>query len=68
MWDSSTYTKSDLVALDKADPGNHNAVNPDLRGFEAKGGKLIHYVGLSDAFVTAGKLLYYIKSNQAEPY
>ena len=49
------YTDSKLAAL-------FNAVNPDLSGFKARGGKLIHYHGWSDPDITPLNSINYYES------
>jgi feruloyl esterase len=49
------YTDSKLAAL-------FNAVNPDLSGFQARGGKLIHYHGWSDPDITPLNSINYYES------
>ncbi len=49
------YTDSKLGAL-------FNAVNPDLSGFKARGGKLIHYHGWSDPDITPLNSINYYES------
>ncbi|KIK57117.1 hypothetical protein GYMLUDRAFT_229814 [Collybiopsis luxurians FD-317 M1] len=50
----------DIVALsDKMNPGNATAGNFDLSPFYNKGGKLLHYHGMSDGSIATGSSLYY---------
>lgn len=45
---------------DTTDPGQINAVDPNLRPFFDRGGKLMHYHGFADPLIPAGSsLLYY---------
>jgi feruloyl esterase len=46
---NSTY--ADVLAADRIDPGQQNAMNPDLRPFVERKGKLIHYVGWADHLI-----------------
>lgn len=46
---NSTY--ADILAADAADPGQQNAMNPDLRPFVGRKGKLLHYVGWADHLI-----------------
>ncbi|SDA01337.1 BZ3500_MvSof-1268-A1-R1_Chr10-1g02588 [Microbotryum saponariae] len=47
-----------LKIADDTDPGQTNAINPDIRGFLSRG-KLITYVGLSDNLIPPGSTLLY---------
>jgi feruloyl esterase len=61
-WDAATFDlHRDLPKLDKA-MGVNNALNPDLRVFKGRGGKLIQYHGWDDAaFTPEGTVMYYEK-------
>jgi feruloyl esterase len=51
-WDFRTLDLDRDVALaDRLDPGAMNAIDPDLKPFVARGGKLILYHGWSDALI-----------------
>jgi feruloyl esterase len=53
-WDWRTFDFEPAVALaDKMDGGTMNAINPDLRPFRQRGGKLLLYHGLADQFFSA---------------
>lgn len=48
-WDFRTLNwDSDIAMADKKVAGIVNAVDPDLRAFRKRGGKIIHYHGLAD--------------------
>lgn len=46
---------------DSINPGNANADDFDLSPFAKRGGKLIHYHGLSDGLIPAGSSIYFHK-------
>jgi feruloyl esterase len=54
------YTDAELAPL-------FNAVNPDLSGFKARGGKLIHYHGWSDPDITPLNSINYYESVMRAP-
>jgi len=51
----------DVALADKLDNGTANAVDPDLKEFFARGGKLIHYHGWSDPLIAPGDAVNYYK-------
>src|SRR6185503_8247983 len=51
----------DMPLIDKA-TGFVDAVNPDLRAFEAAGGKLLLYAGWNDNTITPENTVYYYES------
>ncbi|KAK4542340.1 hypothetical protein LTR36_006796 [Oleoguttula mirabilis] len=59
-----TYNYTDynfgLIQLaDRLDPGNATADNFDLRPFQQRGGKLLHYHGLADGLISEGTSPYF---------
>ncbi|KAK9771469.1 putative Carboxylic ester hydrolase [Seiridium cardinale] len=50
-WDWRTLTVNDVYTADSINPGGSNAYNPDLRPFEARGGKIVQYHGYSDPLI-----------------
>src|SRR5688500_3848698 len=59
-WDPKTFDlDKDLKAVDEKVGSIVNAVNPDLRAFKARGGKLILYHGWIDTAISAGNSIYY---------
>lgn len=51
-WTLDRYTPADSRASLKYDPGSLRAYDPDLTAFRDSGGKIIHYHGQSDQFVS----------------
>jgi feruloyl esterase len=61
-WDWRTFDLETAVALaDRIDNGTMNAVNPDLRPFRQRGGKLLLYHGWSDQNFSAQSTIDYFK-------
>ena len=52
----------DLKAVDEKVGAIVNAVNPDLRAFKARGGKLLMYHGWNDTAISAGNAINYYDS------
>ncbi|KAK8055418.1 feruloyl esterase-like protein [Apiospora rasikravindrae] len=50
-WDWRTMSVDDVAFADAVNPGGANAYNPDLRTFEARGGKVLHYHGYADPLI-----------------
>ncbi|KAK4495153.1 hypothetical protein PRZ48_013480 [Zasmidium cellare] len=53
-WDWSTLTPETVRFAQEMNPGGMNAYNPDMRGFEKKGGKILQYHGFADPVIPAG--------------
>ena len=54
-WDYKTLNfDSDMARVDKIENGNINAMDPNLKPFFARGGKLIQYHGWADQQIPAG--------------
>jgi hypothetical protein len=50
-----TYSNyADALKADAEDPGQQDAMSPDLRAFVARGGKLLHYYGHADQLISPG--------------
>jgi feruloyl esterase len=64
-WDPLTYDLDrDLKIVDEKVGTIVNAVNPDLRAFEARGGKLLMYHGWNDTAISPGNAIDYYTSVQ----
>jgi len=66
-WDWRGFNESVVSFADRTDPGEANAADVGaLKGYKARGGKLVLYHGLADGLVPAkGSLLYYNKTLEA---
>ncbi|TVY27482.1 putative feruloyl esterase B-1 [Lachnellula hyalina] len=53
-WNWTTFNTSIVEKADRLNPGGANADDFDLSSFQSRGGKLIHYHGLSDSLIPAG--------------
>ena len=64
-WDPLSFDiDRDLKAADEKVGSIVNAVNPDLRAFKARGGKLLMYHGWNDTAISAGNSINYYVSVQ----
>jgi feruloyl esterase len=62
-WDPRTFNLDrDLKIVDEKVGVPVNAVNPDLRAFKARGGKLLLYHGWNDTAISAGNTINYYSS------
>lgn len=62
-WDWHTFDFDKDVALaDKVDDGILNTINPNLKAFFARGGKLIQYHGWADSLIAPGNSINYYES------
>jgi feruloyl esterase len=62
-WDYKTLNfDSDMAKVDKIEAGNINAMDPNLKAFFARGGKLIHYHGWADPQIPSGSSVDYYQS------
>jgi feruloyl esterase len=62
-WDPRTFDLDrDLKLVDEKVGTIVNAVNPDLRAFKARGGKLLLYHGWNDTAISAGNTINYYSS------
>lgn len=62
-WDSASFSvDTDLVLAEQADGGEANAMDPDLRAFLARGGKLFTYHGTTDGLIPYGNSVNYFES------
>ena len=64
-WDPRTFdVDRDLKIVDEKVGSIVNAVNPDLRAFKARGGKLLMYHGWNDTAISPGNAIDYLQSVQ----
>jgi feruloyl esterase len=62
-WDyKSLNWDVDMDKVAKIEGGNINAMDPNLKGFFARGGKLIHYHGWADQQIPSGSSVEYYQS------
>jgi feruloyl esterase len=62
-WDARTFDlEKDLKLVDEKVGATINAINPDLRAFKARGGKLILYHGWNDTAISPGNAINYYSS------
>jgi feruloyl esterase len=62
-WDPRTFDlERDLRLADEKVGAITNAINPDLRAFKARGGKLLLYHGWNDGMISAGNTINYYNS------
>ncbi|KAK8139110.1 feruloyl esterase B-1 [Apiospora sp. TS-2023a] len=50
-WDWRTLSAADIILADTINPGGANAYDPNLRPFESRGGKVLHYHGYADPLI-----------------
>ena len=60
-WDFYNLSYETVLLADAVNPGMANADDFDLSPFHARGGKLLHYHGLSDGLIATGSSLYFYK-------
>jgi feruloyl esterase len=58
----ANFDYSVVELADRINPGHANADSFDLSPFASRGGKLIHYHGLSDGLIPTGSSIYFYKS------
>ncbi|TKA22309.1 hypothetical protein B0A50_08034 [Salinomyces thailandicus] len=60
-WNYNDFNYSIVELADKLQPGNATAYDYDLSPFHKRGGKLLHYHGLSDGLIAPGSSVYFYK-------
>ncbi|KAK7691095.1 hypothetical protein QCA50_006198 [Cerrena zonata] len=61
-WDISQFDMDTILLADSINPGGQNAVNPDLRKFTARQGKVLHYAGWAEDIISAGNSVHYYET------
>ncbi|KZT07672.1 feruloyl esterase-like protein [Laetiporus sulphureus 93-53] len=66
-WTINDYDVSNVELADEINPGQANAINPNLTAFAGlrHNGKLIHYVGWVDQLISPGNSLHYYETVHA---
>ncbi|EIW55264.1 feruloyl esterase-like protein [Trametes versicolor FP-101664 SS1] len=66
-WTIDQYNSSVYKIADKINPGDANAIDPDLRAFAAppRNGKVLHYVGLTDDVISPRNSFHYYDTVRA---
>ncbi|KAI9063782.1 feruloyl esterase-like protein [Trametes sanguinea] len=64
QWTMEDYNATDIVLGDEINPGQSNAIDPDLTAFAAPphSGKVLHYVGWADQLISPGNSLHYYET------
>ncbi|KAI8969402.1 feruloyl esterase-like protein [Trametes punicea] len=64
QWTMEDYNASLIQLGDEIDPGQSNAINPNLTAFAAPphNGKVLHYVGWADQLISPGNSLHYYET------
>ena len=60
-WNFYNFSYDTVRLADAVNPGMANADDFDLASFHNRGGKLLHYHGLSDALIATGSSVYFYK-------
>ncbi|KAH9948590.1 feruloyl esterase-like protein, partial [Amylocystis lapponica] len=63
-WEIEQYNSSVIWIGDEIDPGQANAIDPDLTTFSGPkhNGKLLHYVGWADQLISPGNSVHYYET------
>ncbi|OSD01459.1 feruloyl esterase-like protein [Trametes coccinea BRFM310] len=64
QWTMEDYNATDIVLGDEINPGQSNAIDPNLTAFAAAphNGKVLHYVGWADQLISPGNSLHYYET------
>ena len=60
-WNYNNFSYETVQLADAVNPGMANADDFNLAPFHAKGGKLLHYHGMSDGLIATGSSIYFYK-------
>ncbi|KAJ5548319.1 hypothetical protein N7513_005553 [Penicillium frequentans] len=63
-WPGDHLDLATIELSDRLNPGNATADDYDLRPFQTRGGKLIHYHGFADGEIPTGSSIYYYQQVQ----
>ncbi|KAK7691098.1 hypothetical protein QCA50_006201 [Cerrena zonata] len=61
-WDISRFDLDTILLADSINPGQSNAISPDLRRFTDHKGKVLHYAGWAENLISAGNSLHYYET------
>ncbi|KAK7691096.1 hypothetical protein QCA50_006199 [Cerrena zonata] len=61
-WDISRFDMDTILLADSVNPGQSNAISPDLRKFTDHKGKVLHYAGWAENLISAGNSLHYYET------
>ncbi|KAI0656889.1 feruloyl esterase-like protein [Cubamyces menziesii] len=64
QWTMEDYNATDITLGDEINPGQSNAIDPDLTAFVAppRNGKVLHYVGWADQLISPGNSIHYYET------
>ncbi|KAL4902903.1 hypothetical protein BDW74DRAFT_186564 [Aspergillus multicolor] len=64
-WPGESLDYETIALSDRLDPGNATADKFDIRPFQSRGGKLLHYHGFADGEIPTGSSIHYYKQTLA---